>query len=692
LIDIGAKKISTGNFLSKISQANLLLSQPFKMVIPGNDAEDQKPRAENHEEDQKPRVENQQEEMITDPSLLEKPFRLRPFEKSLYGKSFQFFPSFPAPLLTDLNTIVQMFMKKKPLKLSEERLKRIDAAMKKYPGMDNLAQQITSVADLHATLNRIRCNAQTTDFNADRYYDKKRVEGYNKKLDNGKLDNGKLDTDVVTGSQANIARACVSLLDQKAFYRSDRTDDADRHDQSNEATAKTDDETQKTSSEKNKTTLKPFALAADWGCGSGLSSESFPKNSFVIGVDASSAMLESAVERCKKLNSKKGTGAENSKKGPEKRKDFILADLSRPLPFRQNVFDAAISVACVHYLCSDQSLSADGSKPPSSKPLGKRSASERLDCLLGYPILNNNYCYNYFQHADLTEEQVGSMLLEKARSLSSALQRNISSCERKPTTPVLVKDFPHQTKAERCFLVGNLGGNALENSSEIAACGLSCRLFDSQCADSDSAQSSQGYLSSLQVRMLRSTQSSSALQESALAGSKESSAKESSSTFCPKDASTFWETISFDSWEKQHFEWIENWYVKHASHILRKKRRLESSLEARDSRKNESAANTSEPTANTSEPFSKRRKIDRKTEHNCSGFDHGSSDSCLLSPSEQTLATRLESLCAELGDANGRNEASGKDDAKDDGVMRVFNETLKEPMALLKLVELYHSS
>ncbi|CAD7966617.1 unnamed protein product [Amoebophrya sp. A120] len=196
-------------------------------------------------------------------------------------------------------------------------------------------------------------------------------------------------------------------------------------------------------------------LVADFGCGTGLSSHAFPANSFVLGVDGSSAMLN----RCT-LGGRYGG-------------DRIFADLSQGVPFRANVLDAAISVACVHYLCV---------RGPDDRP-----GEERVRRLLDYPIRDNNYCYQFFKHGDLTLDQIAAKLLHAARKgederelgraqeieedveqnredvdVDQHLPQTASSTQAttgaKKTYPVLVRDFPHlKDHQERMFLVGNSG-------------------------------------------------------------------------------------------------------------------------------------------------------------------------------------------------------------------------------------------
>ena len=75
-------------------------------------------------------------------------------------------------------------------------------------------------------------------------------------------------------------------------------------------------------------------LLLDLGCGSGLSGEALTEMGHTwIGTDISSAMLDVAVER-------------------EVEGDLVLGDLGHGLPFRPGMFDGAISISAVQWLCN----------------------------------------------------------------------------------------------------------------------------------------------------------------------------------------------------------------------------------------------------------------------------------------------------------------------------------------------------
>lgn len=74
---------------------------------------------------------DESENLTTDPKISDKPFRLKPWihrwknqDQSpswILSKS-----SFPAPLLTDANTVLQAFLRGKRVKLEQERMEKLE--------------------------------------------------------------------------------------------------------------------------------------------------------------------------------------------------------------------------------------------------------------------------------------------------------------------------------------------------------------------------------------------------------------------------------------------------------------------------------------------------------------------------------------------------------------------------------------
>lgn len=76
------------------------------------------------------------------------------------------------------------------------------------------------------------------------------------------------------------------------------------------------------------------ALILDIGCGSGLSGQYLTEEGFNwIGMDISAAMLKQAKEYM------------------EVEEDVLLADMGAGVPFRPGVFDGAISISALQWLC-----------------------------------------------------------------------------------------------------------------------------------------------------------------------------------------------------------------------------------------------------------------------------------------------------------------------------------------------------
>ncbi|CAD7936242.1 unnamed protein product, partial [Amoebophrya sp. A25] len=318
-----------------------------------------------------------------------KAVRLKPWvAKNLFGKDRTIAASFPADLLTDANTVLFYLRKKRKVKLGPERIARVEEALDKHwkgspeatstslakidIDVEQAATSSSSTAtyasttstssvpplQLLATLvEKWRVEAQSIGFCADSYYDTQRVESYSKRLTGTtreevdvegsgtkrqKLDTGGVGehpTAPVTGSnqddseqnvdpgsggsQSALARTCVACLDTSS------------------------------------NTPKIFA---DYGCGSGLSSCEFPSDSFVLGFDASRAMLERFAGNVRGHIVAGHSGCRSAPKitQPSFRGDAIFADLSQGVPLRPGVLDGAISVACLHYLCTTGSDNRSG--------------------------------------------------------------------------------------------------------------------------------------------------------------------------------------------------------------------------------------------------------------------------------------------------------------------------------------------
>lgn len=154
------------------------------------------------------------------------------------------------------------------------------------------------------------------------------------------------------------------------------------------------------------------ALLLDLGCGSGLSGETLTDQGHTwIGMDISSAMLDVAVER-------------------ELEGDLMLADMGQGMPFRAGMFDGAISISAVQWLCyADSSL---------HKP-GKR-LYKLFMTLYACLSRGSRAVFQFYPENDAQVELI------------------ISQAMRAGFTGGLVVDYPNSTKAKKIYLVLMTGG------------------------------------------------------------------------------------------------------------------------------------------------------------------------------------------------------------------------------------------
>ncbi|KIY99408.1 hypothetical protein MNEG_8551 [Monoraphidium neglectum] len=155
----------------------------------------------------------------------------------------------------------------------------------------------------------------------------------------------------------------------------------------------------------------PPKVLLDVGCGSGLSGEALSEAGHVwVGCDISEAMLDVAVDR-------------------EVDGDVLLSDMGQGLPLRRGVFDGAISISAVQWLCN-----ADRSNHDPRKRL-KRFFETLYACLArGARAVLQIYPENATQ---------AEMLV------AAAMKVGFSGG--------LVVDYPHSTRAKKYFLVLMVG-------------------------------------------------------------------------------------------------------------------------------------------------------------------------------------------------------------------------------------------
>ncbi|XP_054155012.1 probable 18S rRNA (guanine-N(7))-methyltransferase [Oppia nitens] len=156
-------------------------------------------------------------------------------------------------------------------------------------------------------------------------------------------------------------------------------------------------------------------LILDLGCGSGLSGQVVEEMGHMwIGLDISEAMLN--VCRSRELQSG----------------DTLLADLGEGLPLRAGLFDGAISISCIQWLCN-----ADKSTHSPVQRL-YRFFSTLYSCL----ARNTRAVFQFYP------ENTSQIELITAQAMKAGF------------TGGLVVDYPNSTKAKKMFLVLFTGGSA----------------------------------------------------------------------------------------------------------------------------------------------------------------------------------------------------------------------------------------
>nr|QBS13804.1 18S rRNA (guanine-N(7))-methyltransferase [Macrobrachium nipponense] len=154
------------------------------------------------------------------------------------------------------------------------------------------------------------------------------------------------------------------------------------------------------------------ALLLDLGCGSGLSGEIISNQGHLwIGLDIAPAMLDVAVER-------------------ELDGDLILADIGQGMPFRAGMFDGAISISAVQWLCYADSRQ--------HKP-GKR-LYQLFMTLYACLSRGSRAVFQFYPENDAQVELI------------------VSQAMRAGFTGGLVVDYPNSTKAKKIYLVLMTGG------------------------------------------------------------------------------------------------------------------------------------------------------------------------------------------------------------------------------------------
>ncbi|XP_045123357.1 probable 18S rRNA (guanine-N(7))-methyltransferase isoform X1 [Portunus trituberculatus] len=156
------------------------------------------------------------------------------------------------------------------------------------------------------------------------------------------------------------------------------------------------------------------AMLLDLGCGSGLSGEAITENGhYWVGMDISPSMLDVALER-------------------EVEGDMLLGDIGTGVPFRPGMFDGAISISAIQWLCY-----ADSATHRPAKRLYKLFMT-----LFASLSRGSRAVFQFYPENDAQVEMV------------------VSQAMRAGFTGGLVVDFPNSTKAKKIYLVLMTGGAA----------------------------------------------------------------------------------------------------------------------------------------------------------------------------------------------------------------------------------------
>jgi len=156
-----------------------------------------------------------------------------------------------------------------------------------------------------------------------------------------------------------------------------------------------------------------ISVVLDIGCGSGLSGEAISESGHHwIGIDISESMLEVAQER-------------------EVEGDLLLGDIGQGLPFGSGVFDGAISISAIQWLCT---ASSKAQHPP--KRLFRFFTSLYAALARGSRAVFQFYPENSAQIELITQQAMKAGF-----------------------TGGLVVDFPNSTKAKKMYLVLFVGGS-----------------------------------------------------------------------------------------------------------------------------------------------------------------------------------------------------------------------------------------
>jgi len=180
----------------------------------------------------------------------------------------------------------------------------------------------------------------------------------------------------------------------------------------------------------------------DIGCGSGISGEVLSDHGhYWVGLDISPSMLLVALER-------------------DCEGDLMLSDIGQGFKFRPGVFDAAISISAVQWLCRRNKTS--------DQPF-KRA-------------------YRFFQSVFNSLVQGGRAVFQFYPEGPDQIELLTSAAMKAGFTGGLVVDFPHSAKAKKYFLVLNCGATVDGGSNDVSGLAKTGNGEDMEESDEDAME------------------------------------------------------------------------------------------------------------------------------------------------------------------------------------------------------------
>jgi 18S rRNA (guanine1575-N7)-methyltransferase len=191
-------------------------------------------------------------------------------------------------------------------------------------------------------------------------------------------------------------------------------------------------------------------LILDIGCGSGFSHEPFLKAGHVcIGTDINRSMLGAATDRGKRKAALCAAGRGPKKELAEGVSDVVEADMGDGLGFRRNVFDGAISISALQWLCYPSGRHQDGQHSSPRERLLRFFMSLRVCLKIGARAVLQFY-------PETHEDAVEICTMAQGVGFQGGL----------------VVDYPTNAKGKKYFLViAYNGGKVVLNKAELLSDG-----------------------------------------------------------------------------------------------------------------------------------------------------------------------------------------------------------------------------